>query len=59
MRLAMREFINSERKKIPIAKILDQIAKGEMPDYLRDNNLDFRNKKDIAHLERLLKQEVE
>ena len=55
-RVAIRDWINSELKKIPMTKVIKQIAEGELPDFLKNANLDFRTKKDLETLERMLKE---
>lgn len=59
IRKALMEFIEREKVKIPIMKIIRQIARGEIPDFLEANNLDYRKKKDLDTLETMLKNQVE
>nr|MDO8115949.1 ribbon-helix-helix domain-containing protein [Candidatus Sigynarchaeota archaeon] len=54
IRSALKDFITKEIQRMTIAKFLEQLARGEMPDYLRDNRIDARKKKDLESVEQLL-----
>lgn len=58
IRTAIKEYIQRETQRVQIAKFLDQLARGEMPDYLRDNHIDARKKKDLDSVEQLLKNSI-
>lgn len=56
VRDAIKAWIKKQFQDIDIAKFLDQLTRGEIPDFLKNNSsIDPRKKKDLEQLEQMLK----
>lgn len=58
-RRAITEFCEREEKKVPIIRIIQDLADGKIPEFLKENKLDYRKTEDLKKLEQILMQENE
>lgn len=58
LRVAIKEFIDRERKRANIGHAIAAIARGELPSFVKKANFDIRDKNALDKIQKMLDEQV-